>query len=102
MSMREVIYVDRRGFARRMLIRDHDTDDQAEYGVPAGIHDVEHELDWESIIQQINNILVYDDVKTLYDLQRVNGINKIGSVVGRAVYQMYREKQRDDNGHNNK
>lgn len=98
--MRTVVFTDRRGYLRRVLVRDEDGDEMAEFGIPAGTPDVEHEIDWENVIKQINNILVTDNVITLFDLQRTDGINKIATVVKKAVYDLYRRKP--DNGHINK
>lgn len=98
--MKPVVFTDRRGFLRRMMVRDDDGDEMAEYGLPAGPPDVEHGVDWEDVIKQINNTLVADGAFTLFDLQRTNGIEKIGNIVKRAVYALYREKRGNDNGHN--
>lgn len=89
--MKPIIYKDRRGFFRRNLIRDDDGDEMAEYGLPAGPPDVEHDVDWEGIIREINNILVLDGAITRLDLQKAGSLDKISSIVKRHVDAVYRE-----------
>lgn len=90
--MRPVIFKDKRGFFRRNLIRDNDGDEMAESGIPAGPPDIEHEIDWESLTREINNILVLDGAITRVDLQRAKSLEKICSIVKRHIDALYRER----------
>lgn len=94
--MRSVVYQDSRGKYRRTLIRDEDGDEMAEYGLPDGPPDVEHEIDWTGVAIEINNILVQNGVKTRIDLQRTRSLEKIGSLVKRHVDLLFREHEKQD------
>lgn len=89
--MKPVIYKDRRGFYRRVLIRDEDGDEMAESGVPAGPPDVEHNIDWEGLAREINNILVLDGAFSRIELQKAKSLEKIASIVKRHIDLLYRE-----------
>jgi hypothetical protein len=87
--MREVVYTDRRDFLRRRLVRDEDGDEMAEYGVPAAVPDVEHELDWEGIIREINNILVQNNVTSRMELQMTGSMVPASNVVKRHLDELF-------------
>ena len=91
--MRPVIFKDRRGFFRRNLIRDDDGDEMAESGIPAGPPDIEHEIVWESLMREINNILVLDVAITRTDLQRAKSLEKVCSIVKRHIDALYRDRE---------
>ena len=90
--MKEVVYKDKHGYLRRVLIRDDDGLDMAEYGLPAGPPDVE-EIDWEAVKLTINNILVQGEVFNYADLQSKRMLDSVAAVVKKQVANLYREKE---------
>lgn len=93
--MREVVYEDRHGYLRRVLLRDEDSDDMASFGVPVGPPDIEL-VDWEAIKKQVNNYLVNNKIETRTDLQGRNALEAIASIFKREVDQVFREKATED------
>lgn len=91
--MKAIVFKDRRGFLRRTLIRDDDGDEMAESGIPAGPPDVEHDIDWEGMIREINNILVLDGAIDRISLQRAKSLEKITGIVKRHIDALYRERE---------
>lgn len=90
--MKAVVYKDKHGYLRRVLIRDDDGLDMAEYGLPAGPPDVE-EIDWEAVKLTINNILVQGEVFNYADLQSKRMLDSVAAVVKKQVANLYREKE---------
>ena len=90
--MTAVVYKDKHGYLRRVLIRDDDGLDMAEYGLPAGPPDVE-EIDWEAVKLTINNILVQGEVFNYADLQSKRMLDSVAAVVKKQVANLYREKE---------
>ncbi len=93
--MREVVYEDKHGYLRRVLIRDEDSEEMAPYGVPLGPPDVEM-FDWERIKRDINNYLVQNKIETRLDLQGKRALEAICSIVKREVDRVFREKAAED------
>lgn len=91
--MKAIVFKDKRGFLRRRLIRDGDGDEMAESGIPAGPPDVEHDIDWESVIREINNVLVLDGAVDRVTLQRAKSLEKVTGIVKRHVDALYRERE---------
>jgi len=90
--MKAVVYKDKHGYLRRVLIRDDDGLDMAEYGLPAGPPDVE-EIDWEAVKLTINNILVQGEVFNYADLQSKRMLDSVAAVVKKQIANLYREKE---------
>ena len=89
--MRSVTWTDHNGYLRRSLIKDTDSDNMAEYGIPDGPPDVDG-VDWETVKREINNLLVENGFNTWKDLQRSQiGLNIVTSVLKRHLAQLYYE-----------
>ena len=67
--MKYIVYEDDDGFIRRVLVKDDDTESEAEFGLPAGPPDV-RALDWELMMKQVNNSLAENGIFTWDDAQR--------------------------------
>ena len=67
--MKYIVYEDKDGFIRRVLVRDTDTESEAEFGIPAGPPDV-RALDWNLMMKQVNNLLAENEIFTWDDAQR--------------------------------
>lgn len=93
--MREVIYTDRRGFLRRRMVRDGDGDEMAEFGMPTTVPDVEHDVDWEGIVREINNILVQNNVTSRTMLHHTRSLEDVCNVVKRHVDVMFNTHDHD-------
>lgn len=93
--MRPIIYTDEQGLMHRTLIKDSDPDNMAEYGVHAGPPDL-HQIDWETVIKELNNTLVLAGIFTWEDVQR-KGPDFIGAVntVKKHIINLYREHERE-------
>lgn len=93
--MKAVVYKDKHGYLRRVLIRDDDGLDMAEYGLPAGPPDVEL-IDWEAVKRDINNILVQGEVYDYATLQRKHMLDAVAAVVKKQIARLYREKEAEN------
>jgi hypothetical protein len=93
--MKAVVYKDKHGYLRRVLIRDDDGLDMAEYGLPAGPPDVEL-IDWEAVKRDINNILVQGEVFNYTDLQSKRMLDSVAAVVKKQIARIYREKEAEN------
>lgn len=93
--MREVVYQDKNGYLRRVLLRDEDSDDMAAFGLPVGPPDIEL-MDWEALKKQVNNYLVQYKVNTRTDLQRVSALDALAAMFKREVDRVFREKATED------
>jgi predicted nuclease with TOPRIM domain len=92
--MRQEIITDRRGYKRRVMVRDNDSDEMLEYGVPAGPPDMDS-LDWERLKREINNALVDNGLFTWDDIQKSSvGLNAANTVVKRHLSGIYHEQAR--------
>jgi len=91
--MKAVIWRDRQGFLRRSLVRDMDSEEDAEQGIPEGPPDVRR-LDWEAIQKQINDLLVENNIQSSIELQRQHALETIGNMLKRHVQDLYRKDGR--------
>ena len=85
--MRQVVWIDRRGWKRVSLVRDTDPDTAAPQGLPAGPPDLS-EVDCQEVLKEINNRLVDDGLLEIRDLSRQpNAITQAvrAAMVGRIV-----------------
>ena len=89
--MKRIQYTDKTGFKRRSLVKDTDSEDDAQYGIPAGPPDL-RQLDWEVLKREMNNALADQELWTLQDLQRsTTGVTVATNVIKRALILMYRQ-----------
>ena len=98
--MKPVVYTDKNGYLRRVLIKDDDGLEMAEFGLPAGPPDI-NLIDWEVIKKSINNTFVENEIYTLADLQKKRGLETVANIVKRHVQTPFQdratvEKQRRD------
>lgn len=92
-SMKHIIYTDKDGFVCRSLIKDTDSNDKAEFGVPAGPPDL-RQLDWETLKRDVNNALASAELWTMEDFQKNSGgVTFATNVLKRALILLYRESQ---------
>ncbi|MHC4748306.1 MAG: hypothetical protein ACYTFW_00385 [Planctomycetota bacterium] len=90
--MKPVIYLDRKGFKRRSLVKDSDTEDDAQYGLPAGPPDL-RQLDWDSLWREMNNALADHELWTWKEVQRSKiGVTVATNVLRRALVTLYRQE----------
>ena len=89
--MKAVKFRDKRGYLRRVLIRDTDGEDAARFGLPAGPPDIDL-IDWDAVKRQINDYLVEAGIDNFHALQREKGLDAVASIVKRHVQALYREK----------
>jgi predicted nuclease with TOPRIM domain len=89
--MKPVVYTDKNGFLRRVLIKDDDGLEMAEFGLPAGPPDI-NMIDWEVIKKLVNNAFVENEIYTLADLQKKRGLETVANIVKRHVQELFREK----------
>ena len=90
--MKHVMYTDRQGYKQRRLVRDNDTEEDAQYGVPAGPPDL-RQLDMGEILREANNALADLEIWTLKDLQKSNvSLTAATNVFKRALVNLYREE----------
>ena len=89
--MKLIKYTDNAGFKRRSLIKDTDSEDDAQYGVPAGPPDL-RQLDWAQLKRDMSNALADQELWTLQDLQRSQiGVTVATNVLKRALIMLYRQ-----------
>lgn len=89
--MKLIKYTDKAGFKRRSLVKDTDSEDDAQYGVPAGPPDL-RQLDWTQLKRDMNNALADQELWTLQDLQRSKiGVTVATNVLKRALILLYRQ-----------
>ena len=90
-DMKLIKFTDKNGFKRRSLIKDTDSEEDAQYGVPAGPPDL-RQLDMVQLTREMNNALADSEIWTLQDLQRSKaGVTAATNVLKRALIMMYRE-----------
>lgn len=96
--MRAVIYTDRNGMKRRVLVRDGDDDLMAEFGLPAGPPSMD-DFDCEVMKREINNLLVDNGLFTWQDIQKSPiGLNVVTTVVKRhlsALFHLQAERDKE-------
>ena len=89
--MKLIKYTDKAGFKRRSLVKDTDSEDDAQYGVPAGPPDL-RQLDWTQLKRDMNNALADQELWTSQDLQRSQtGVTVATNVLKRALILLYRQ-----------
>lgn len=94
--MKPVVYTDKHGFRRRVLIRDQDDpDEMAEYGVPAGPPDLD-EIDWDELRRGVHNALTDMGATDWISLQRTKALNTVASIVKRYLAELYRNKETEN------
>lgn len=93
--MKPVVYTDRHGFRRRVLIRDQDDpDEMAEYGVPAGPPDL-NEIDWDELKRGVHNALTDMGAIDWISLQKSQALNTVASIVKRYIADLYRRSEKN-------
>lgn len=94
--MRYTIITDKRGYKRRVMLRDTDGDEMAEYGIPAGPPNLDG-IDWEYVKRDINDTLVKHGLFTWQDvLDSSVGLNAVVNVVKRHIKGLYQEQANID------
>jgi len=91
--MKKVIYADKDGFKKVALIRDTDPDTMAPLGVPCGPPDI-RDLDWNSIWQEINNLLVDRGLNDLESLNAGGLENSIIVPIRKRIITAYKLKEK--------
>jgi hypothetical protein len=88
--MKHIIYVDKSGFKRRSLVKDADTEENAQYGIPAGPPDL-RQLDMAQLVRDMNNALTEHELWTWDDVLKSSvGVKAATNVVKRALINLYR------------
>lgn len=95
--MRAIVIEDKRGYRRRVFVRDNDSDEMAsQIGIPGGPPDLDN-LDWEFIKRDINKALVNNGLFTWSDIQKSSvGLNAATNVIKRHLSGLYHEQARID------
>ena len=89
--MKHITYVDKSGFKRRSLVKDADTEENAQYGIPAGPPDL-RQLDMVQLLRDMNNALVDHELWTWNDVIRSSiGVKAATNVMKRALISLYRQ-----------
>jgi hypothetical protein len=92
--MREVIYTDKDGYRHRVFVRDTDSDNSAEFGIPSDPPDV-NDIDWDYMKREIHNALVDAGLFTWNDINQSSvGLSIICSVIKKQMSGLYHEKAR--------
>ena len=90
--MKLVKFVDKSGFKRRSLIKDTDSEDDAQYGIPAGPPDL-RQLDMTELMREMSNALADHELWTWEDMQRSKiGVTVATNVLKRALIGLYRNE----------
>lgn len=93
--MKKIIYEDKEGFKHRKIVKNNDTPEMARYGIPDGPPDL-RQLDVESLLLEVNDNLVANELFTWDDVQRFpGGINAAVNIFRRKVIELYRLEKRD-------
>lgn len=92
--MKPVIYTDRDGWRRRVLVKDEDGEEMAEYGLPAGPPNVD-DIDWEWMKRELNNYLVDHDILDYSTLMSKRGLEYVANLAKRTVADVFRRKATD-------
>jgi hypothetical protein len=94
--MKPVIYTDKDGYMRRSLVRDNDDESDGEFGIPYGPPDI-RQLDWESMMKEMNNSLVSAGIFTWRDAQQSSvGVLAATSILKREIIRLYREAEKGE------
>jgi len=90
--MKPIVYYDQDGYLRRVLVRDEDGEEMAEFGIPAGPPDIEG-IDWDTIKRETNNLLVREQAFTYIDVQRTRSLEKLANIFKRHVVAFLKERR---------
>ena len=92
--MRLVTWVDEKGWKRKSLVKDDDDDDQAPFGIPQDVPDIES-LDWDEIKRDLHNRLVDMELYDYNDLVKMqNGVTSaVLSVLRGRVATLYKQRR---------
>ena len=95
-------WIDKNGYKRRAMLRDKDSADMAEFGIPMDPPDV-NLIDWDGVKRDLHNALVDAKIVTWDDVVHVrDGIAKsILTATKRPVVQLYKIERRDGVKHGN-
>ena len=92
--MRQVEYKDENGYMRCRLVKDEDSDDMAEMGIPLEPPDI-NLIDWEEVKRDLHNELMIRGLTSFESVQKQqNGLT--GSVLGclrTRLIRLFREVQ---------
>lgn len=91
--MKAVIYSDRRGWKRRVFIKDGDDESQARYGIPAGPPDLE-QIDWDEFKRVLNNWLVDSGLFDWQAVQRSDMMPAAANIFKRYLIDLYRRSSK--------
>lgn len=90
--MKYIMHEDEDGFQRRVIIKDDDTEAQAEYGIDAGPPDVRR-IDWNLALKEINNVLASTETFSWDDVNKSDlGIQSATNIFRRALLGLYRQE----------
>lgn len=80
---------------RRVIAKEKDTQEQAaKFGIPDGPPDL-RQLDWDGIVQEMNNALVRDGIFTWHDVQSSPvGLRGVFAIIKRHIINLYREEDK--------
>lgn len=90
--MKHIVYIDKSGFKRRSLVKDTDTEEEAQYGVPAGPPDL-RQLDMVQLLRDMNNALADHELWTWNEARSSQiGVTVATNVMKRALINLYRQE----------
>lgn len=88
--MKHIIHEDEDGYRKRVLVKDSDSDSEAEFGIPAGPPDIRM-IDWDLLKKQINNTLVDHSAFTWDDAQNnQTAIKAATAILKRHLITLYK------------
>jgi hypothetical protein len=91
--LKRAIFTNKHGWKYVRLVRDGDSEEAAESGIPVGPPDL-NKLDWEGAKKDINNLLVDRDLLTYKDLQRAyTGLaSAVAKPIMKRLIQIYKNE----------
>jgi len=94
--MRIVIKTDRFGYKRAYWVKNEDSDDVAEEGIPLNPPNLDF-LEWEEVKRDLHNMLVDRGLFTWMDVQRAqNGVtSSVLAAMRKRVISLYRNREVD-------
>ena len=94
--MRIVIQKDRFGYKRAYWVKNEDSDDMAEEGIPLSPPDLDL-LEWEEVKKDLHNMLVDRGLFTWMDVQREqNGVTAaVLTAMRKRIIMLYRNREVD-------
>jgi len=88
--MKYIIHEDEDGYRKRVLVKDSDSDSEAEFGIPAGPPDIRM-IDWDLLKQQVNDALVDHSAFTWEDVQKnQSAIKAATGILKRHLVTLYK------------